>query len=359
MHQHVTGALIAGSLLVSAVACTAGTSDQLDAGALPLAGGTAGGVTSSGGGQAGSSAGGTAGAAPDSGSTMGTALAFYEGRNAAGSARRKRCGFYAANLMDDPPNASDLETYQDIDRAIADGRIVFDAAAAEQCLAQLERLDCAEAGDPAVCAQVVRGRVPVGGDCFLAAECAGGGNCQGTTCPFKCLGLAQEGEVATSAIPCASGLVRNASGVCERVVEQREGQDCHALDGGTRRRCELNTYCMGPFEMATCRKPLRAGSACLLGDVCELGTECISGSCLRRSGVNEACTPSAQVSTARRCQVGLRCDAPTPTGGGPANSLAPQGSPACRRRGAPLAWCAWVRPSRRAAPPSVDARRRR
>jgi hypothetical protein len=314
--NRVVAVLMVASMLCAGQSCTTGMNDRVDAGPLPLAGGAAGGVTSSAGGQAGGVAGGTAGGAPDSGSTTGTANAFYEGRNAAVSARRKRCGYYASTLSDDPPNASDLEFYQDIDRAIADGRVVFDATRAQQCLAELEREDCTEGGNPAVCAQVVTGRVPVGGDCFLAAECAGGGNCGGNTCPFKCLGLAQEGEVATSAVPCASGLFRNASSICERFIEQREGQDCHTLDGGSRRPCESNTYCTGTFDMATCRKPLRAGSACSSGGVCELGTECVSGFCLRRSGVNEACAPSAQVSMARQCQIGLRCDAPTPTGMG-------------------------------------------
>jgi hypothetical protein len=308
--------VLVGSTLFAGQACTNGMNDRVDAGALPQAGGAAGGVTSSAGGQGGGVAGGTAGGARDAGSTVGTAVAFYEGRNASVTARRKRCGYYASVVMDDPPNASDLEGYQDVDRAIADGRIVFDATAAQQCLTELERQDCVEARDPAVCARVVTGRVPVGGDCFLAAECAGGGNCLGNTCPSKCLGLAQEGEVATSAIPCASGLFRNASSICERFIEQQEGQDCHALDGGSQRPCASSTYCTGTFDMATCQKPLRAGSACRLGDVCELGSECISGSCLRRSGVNEACTPSAQSGTSRQCQIGLRCDAPTPTGQG-------------------------------------------
>jgi hypothetical protein len=143
-----------------------------------------------------------------------------------------------------------------------------------------------------------------------------GGRCTGNTCPRKCLAPSQEGEFATSARPCAPGLRTDAAGVCDRVVIRAEGEDCLSVDGGIS-VCDRNLFCRRTSPtVGTCSRRIAGGASCLGNDLCELGTTCTSGACLRYSGLNEPCSPSPQSSAARRCQIGLHCTAPTPTGMG-------------------------------------------
>lgn len=275
------------------------------------AGGTAGGGTAGGG----ATGGGTAGGAVDAGRTDGGSPGrFLAASTEAVIATRIRCGFYATSYVLPPTSLSNLESYEAVDRAAADGRLAFDAVRAEQCLALLASQPCLETADPPVCDGVLTGRVPEGGDCYVSSECApGAGRCLGNTCPRKCVGLSQEGEFSTSARPCGSGLRADASGICVRLIIQAEGQDCLSVDGGIR-TCERNLFCRRTSPtMGTCSRPIAAGASCLGTDICELGSTCTSGACLRYSGLNEPCSPSPLSSDARRCQVGLHCTAPTPT----------------------------------------------
>ncbi len=280
-------------------------------------GGAAGGTTATGGGASsagGTAGGGSAGGAVDAGRVDGGSPGRFLGAlTDAVVANRIRCGFYAPTYVVPPTSLANLESREAVDRAAADGRLAFDAARAEQCLTLLANQSCLETDDPPACDGVLTGRVPEGGDCYVSSECATGGRCLGNTCPRKCLGLSQEGEFATSARPCGPGLRPDASGVCERVIIQAEGQDCLSVDGGIR-VCDRNLFCRRTSPtMGTCSRPIAAGASCLGTDICELGARCSSGSCLRYSGLNEPCSPSPLSSDARRCQVGLHCTAPTPT----------------------------------------------
>lgn len=290
-------------LVMAGIGCTCG----------PTSGADGGGGGAAGGGAAG-------GAVTDAGSDAGTADAgtpgsFLPRRTAAVYARRLRCGFSAATWSPPPESAYNLKVFEGVDRAVADGRLGYDAARAEQCLTQMATWPCTERGEaPPSCDGVLTGRIAEDGGCYLSFECATGARCLGNTCPLRCQGVASEGEVESTARPCGRGLSADDQGVCRR--ERREGEDCHPLDGGVLfRRCSVETYCKGTFMAGTCSKPLSAGSGCTSFDVCELGTSCTLGTCRRWSALNQPCSPTIS-DMARRCQVGLRCAAPTPTGMG-------------------------------------------
>lgn len=255
----------------------------------------------------------------------GTPSEFWRAESAAVTARRIRCGFYASSYVSGPTSLGNLEQYEAADRAAADGRLVFDPARAAQCLAAMASQPCIERDQPLVCASVIVGRVPEGGDCYLSTECATGGRCLGNTCPLKCLSLSQEGEFATSARPCGPGLRSDASGVCTPVIVRGEGEDCLVADGGLP-ACDRNLVCRRSSpSLAVCSRPIAAGGPCTSGDICEEGTVCVTNACLRYSAIGAPCVPLVR-SGAFRCQIGLRCVATTPTSTGTCQLPGPMGA---------------------------------
>lgn len=315
------GPLLVGYLFA---ACPPGT-DVMDAGRP--AGGSPNTMADagSGGGPSGGGSAGGSGVADAGRTDGGLPSGFWRAQTEAVIARRIRCGFYASSYVSGPTSLSNLEQYEAVDRAAADDRVVFDAARAAQCLAALESQPCIERDPPLACRDVIVGRVPEGGDCYLSTECATGGRCLGNTCPRKCLGLSQEGEFATSARPCGPGLRSDASGVCAPVVVRREGEDCLVADGGIP-VCDRNLFCRrSSVSMAVCSRPVPAGGSCTGSDICEEGTLCVSGACLRYARLNEPCVPLGG-SGDRRCQIGLRCAAATVTSTGSCQLPGPMGS---------------------------------
>src|SRR5207237_843626 len=79
---------------------------------------------------------------------------------------------------------------QDLARATAAGRLVYDARLARSCVDALSSARCVPGGrapaDTSACLQALRGTVAPGAACSSLFECAQGLCQPGTTCPSLC-----------------------------------------------------------------------------------------------------------------------------------------------------------------------------
>lgn len=203
---------------------------------------------------------------------------------------------------------------EDVDAAIAAGRIVYDADAAGACVAGLAAMDCL-AEQPsdatlAACLGALSGTVQKEKPCFGTFECAEGvcRSVTGDTCPTVCAPAAQKGEACSllSGPDCdvRKGL-RCSGGVCVAPL----GEDGACVD---------NYGCQSGFVcVADVCEPLReTGFGCAKDSSCAPGNFCIAegdegGICEPRVAEGGACGRNAEETNAafRRvlCQPGLVC----------------------------------------------------
>lgn len=171
--------------------------------------------------------------------------------------------------------------------AIESGTIVYDAAAAADCLAAYEGLDCEIVGGTALgwahiarCSRIFVGQVAVGGACELDEECDEGSFCGGLGCPGTCEPRTPPGGTCTEPSECQLGYLCT-DGTCrERVVSSGEG----TCTGSATLECGFGNACVGatsetpgqctPYSELMTRA---AGESCDLtaSQLCQTGLSCV------------------------------------------------------------------------------------
>lgn len=202
----------------------------------------------------------------------------------------------------------------DLDAAVDNGTVRYDAAAAGDCLDALGAASCAsflEGFDEESCDQVFQGTIENGNPCWIDEQC-----------------ISQYCEVEACAMACCQGTC------LAPLPEAGVGDDCSLQD------CVDGAYC--DFETSLCAAQGAAGEPCPVGYECADSLTCIagtcevppgegepcaefqcanpfacdieSGTCQRLRGEGQACTPDASI-----CALGLTCDPSsstcTPPGG--------------------------------------------
>ena len=236
---------------------------------------------------------------------------------------RERCPSLIARFIAQDGRVADLA------RAIDEGTVRYDAAAARACV-EAVRAECArttieDLGElfASRCAGVFEGTVATGGACWVSEECEGDAWCDhaSTTLPRACPGTCAP-RLALGA-PCSgdemctreglegfAACSLDATRVCieRRVVPAASaGGACgRSRDGDveTVAPCGAGLWCDG----GSCSEPLGEGSPCMEHSVCAPGLGCVDGACRAVSFQSSAGAPC---DTATFCDVvaHLRCAA--------------------------------------------------
>jgi hypothetical protein len=202
----------------------------------------------------------------------------------------------------------------DLKKAIAAGRVKYDAVLAKSCADALAApfavcwgADAPQRGpapSPAACLQVFTGTVADGAACYLGAECASG-ECTLAkgACPGACAKTLASGADCSGAGVCARGLICGQdSGTCQS--PGAAGAAC--VDSG---ECVTGLRC----SQGHCALPLTSGAACAPPnggeDPCGDGLYCPGNSCQSRVDTGVACTtPATPLSLAsRQCKGNQMC----------------------------------------------------
>ncbi len=232
--------------------------------------------------------------------------------------------------------AAHLEPLFTTARAAADdGRLSYDAAALDACVAELEQHACAPRPSN-ICADFLLGTRAPGEACRFDLECAGG-YCDtadaATSCgypavlsdlaSFMCMNT---GDVCAACVAYA-GVNASCDGVrcgadlrCANLGTQANpdlrclrrdlgvGQTCFTTTSGF---CAFGLHCVGPSGMSTCVVDAAEGETCATGNDlplaaprCGNGLLCEGGTCqpYSVSGLGEACD-----NTGRLCPLGSFC----------------------------------------------------
>lgn len=269
-----------------------------------------------------------------------------------------------------PGNAAFVEMIQayrvgcdNLDAAVAEGRMGYDRALGEACLAALDGASCALLGDSIfeTCALATPGKVPAGNPCLrtgggrpsdctsdstcVAAlacpgtcvtkptlagaacgastnyECGGGLVCvyQPTTGTSLCANPVGIGGVCSGSSDCVDGAYCDYSGTpstCQTIptTPQPAGGDCYYNgDSG----CQPGLYCAWNLG-DTCQPIQPLGSTCVYGSECGQPPNTCSrvpgvptGTCIRARLLGEACIAGNE-----ECASELWCDASAPGASG-------------------------------------------
>jgi hypothetical protein len=215
------------------------------------------------------------------------------------------CRGEADYLEQDCENGSRALYDPDLAKALAAGKVTFDAQQAQACLDGLHARGCGRTAPEIdqACERAVRGTLAQGQPCNWLFECAQG-RCESSApgaCPAKCGAVASEG-LSCGTTPCdlRAGL-RCIDNVCGRL----HAADAKCSGDGD---CALGLYCDGfgqcsaqAFEQASC-----AGSdQCAAGLFCDLGAE--GGLCRKRFTQGRSCTAAGAEAIAFACVDGQVC----------------------------------------------------
>lgn len=204
--------------------------------------------------------------------------------------RAAKC-FPVASYLDPTCRAETRKFFgEDVEAAIAAGRIVYDTDAAGACVAGLEALDCLaeHPSDPtlAACYEALTGTVQKDQPCFGTFECAEG-LCYSTTgdaCPTVCQAVAKKGEACSL----LSG----------PYCDEREGLRC---------------------SQGTCVVPASKGGACLDNFGCTSGTVCVGNECVPLRKTGYGCAKDSSCASGNFCAAGGDegglCEERVPEGG--------------------------------------------
>lgn len=278
-----------------------------------------------------------------------TPAGWYEAIDHAHCALVQRCHLPQGSLWQDEADCrasfarSRLQGHYVTD-AVADGQLVFDAARAATCLAELRDRACPELLEwfrlswhwPVEdCDEALSGAVSEGEPCWLGFECQSGLQCHlGEGCPGRCQPpVARLGEECDSHRLCDFPDALCSDGRCVEYLDE-QGESC-----------EGSSVCAFPLQCSatdqTCQ-PYRLqdeecganGPRCVPGLVCFTASPQGTGTCERPHAQDEGCTESAQ------CRI--RTDTDTPRlvcRDGTCRPAPPLGQPcyegACER----AAWC--------------------
>lgn len=203
--------------------------------------------------------------------------------------------------------------FSNLAAAIADGRIEYDADAAQACLDAIGALSCEDDLDVNLgddCEGAFVGSLEAGADCTLDVECGAGLQCVvGASCPGTCGPRVPLGGACTRENRCEAGLAcltdAQEQGTC--IVLSRPGESCSSP-----RSCPTFYTCLDldssdPESTGTCEprdqlfsakldEPCAFGGApgrlCEPGLVCSYGDEAgsLTGVCRELVGSGEGCT---------------------------------------------------------------------
>jgi hypothetical protein len=202
-----------------------------------------------------------------------------------------------------------------LQRAVDDGRVHFDGAAAAACVVQLQASSCTGQLPPTdgPCTEALVGRVAETQGCFGDFECGATGYCaMGAECPGTCLRRKAEGEPASRAEECMPGHYVTTSGECTRFVPV--GGACPSTGGGIgfgeRPWCTPDAYCDEATDI--CRPRGALGADCGSSSQCTSMLTCTAGKCSPLTPTGGTCERYAP----QACQADLQCTATdhAPTG---------------------------------------------
>jgi hypothetical protein len=164
--------------------------------------------------------------------------------------------------------------------SLENGRASFDAQAAEQCLEELDAFmaSCSPASEhPAVCGQVVRGKVAAGGACRWTNDCA---PASGATvfCQF-------DHEAA--------------QGECVQQPPPVEGMACDET------ACDADPTLYCDFSAGTCAARPGAGGACDIDIPCGPGTRCVGTQCAAEQPIGGDCSLGQPCAAGSYCAAGV------------------------------------------------------
>jgi hypothetical protein len=198
-------------------------------------------------------------------------------------------------------------------RSVAAGRIVYDAARAQQCLDALTAATCQETfgdtgGPPAVCFQALQGQVQDGLSCWDDSDCRIDSFCDHSNCPGTCKRRSGLSQPCGSTGECQAGLsCQNnplaVGKVCMTILSQ--GANCTAV--GT--VCGPDLYC---DATGSC-EPQRTSGACSRFEECH-GPEYVCAGLVTSPLLPGVCSLVSRVSQA--CQVGYHLCPGGPLPGG-------------------------------------------
>ncbi|MEQ9495340.1 MAG: hypothetical protein RIT81_00745 [Deltaproteobacteria bacterium] len=188
------------------------------------------------------------------------------------------------------------------DQIVRAGRLHFDQAAFDACIASYATVDCVDVSPPS-CFETFTGTTAVGEPCAYAQECAGGAWCSAEfgTCG-QCERPAGEGESCRASL-CDDGLLCVRSGnnsVCVS-VDAAVGEPCGTVGTGL---CAGRLQCVGTGAERSCARPADVGDACD-------PTVATAPDCHYRGNVTCAggvCAPTVWGGEGASCAAPNRCD---------------------------------------------------
>jgi hypothetical protein len=224
--------------------------------------------------------------------------------------RSGRCDTLAPYLIDKcKAQANDRIHAEDVKRAIAAGRLVYDEIQGQRCLDGINQTRClAQDVDDSVttaCQQALRGTVQGGAECSFLFECAAGtcGGTAETTCPATCPEVLAEGDTCSNfrGPRCnANAGLRCSAGMCVTPA----GLDASCQDNAG---CKSGLLCVDE----KCAPLATVGAGCSVDSSCAEGLYCEDSVCVTRKQEGQRCSSSPEeVDAALRgaqCADGLLC----------------------------------------------------
>lgn len=193
--------------------------------------------------------------------------------------RSQTCGNLAPYLVEQcKAEATERIRPDDVRKAVAAGRIVYDADLARQCIDGIQNTACLQndISDQvqATCYAALKGTVQKGAECSFLFECAAGlcGGSESNTCPATC--------------PTADEVLT-------------EGQEC-SLFRGPRCDARAGLRCSGGL----CVKPADQGASCIDNFGCKSGLLCVEDKCSPLAKEGSACSEDASCAEGLFCQDG-------------------------------------------------------
>jgi hypothetical protein len=177
--------------------------------------------------------------------------------------------------------------WNELSRAVDEGRIAYDGSKVPACLAALESRDCEDTNERAIpeCEAALSGSAKVGDACTVDEECKGAALCDRSAgCPGECSPLRRAGEACDEDDMCADGLScsdQTGTRLCVRPATLGD-----ACGGGVENECQPGLFCVGddedsatPGECAAVADVFAgaAGDECNIdqGELCGEGLACV------------------------------------------------------------------------------------
>jgi hypothetical protein len=175
--------------------------------------------------------------------------------------------------------------WNELSRAVEEGRVTYDGSKVPACLAALEARGCEDTNQRTIdeCEAALSGTAKLGEACTVDEECEGAALCdRSASCPGECAPLHRAGEPCSADDMCVDGLAcSDVTGLCARPAAA--GDPC---GGGVERDCQVGLFCVGddtangtPGECAAIGSVFAGadGDACDIqqGQLCGDGLACV------------------------------------------------------------------------------------